>query len=273
MLRIGHIQYANCTPIFHALHELYPCECHGLTAGVPAELNSLLVSGLVDVCPSSSIMFSKYPDDLLIFPELSISSCGPVRSVLLFTQRPIERLDGCVVLLSAESATSVNLLKILLSKCYGLSCRFQVTSSLSPKHLDADSALLLIGDAALKSAMVSHRMHVYDLGELWSQWTETPFVFALWLARRTAFEAFPEDMAQLASHFVSSKHHALSHLDRIADSAPEAFWMGREQLLDYWQVLSYDLSEAHLKGLRLFYNYAAQMGLIPFAPELSFLPI
>src|ERR1039457_539517 len=153
MLQIGRITYANCTPIFHALNELYPAEahCYHYVGGVPFLLNSLLSSGSIDVCPSSSISFSVHPDKYLIIPELSISSCGPVQSVMLFSSLPIEDLDGKTVLLSSESATSVNLLKILLKKRYGCTSTFRVTGESSLSAIRDVPALLLIGDSALRA--------------------------------------------------------------------------------------------------------------------------
>jgi chorismate dehydratase len=47
--------------------------------------------------------------------------------------------------------------------------------------------------------------------------------------------------------------------------------MGREGLITYWREnISYELGEAQQEGLRLFYRYAEELGLIPQAPELHF---
>src|SRR5205823_5914425 len=46
-------------------------------------------------------------------------------------------------------------------------------------------ALLLIGDSALKARHgVPGKTYIYDLGEVWQQWTGLPTVFALWIARK-----------------------------------------------------------------------------------------
>lgn len=271
MLRIGHINYANCTPIFTAMHELFPSGGYQFVSGVPAKLNSMLASGDIDLCPSSSIAFSMMPDKLLIMPELSISSFGPVQSVLLFSRKSIETLDGCKVLLSAESATSVNLLKILLQKRYAVGCTFQSTPITSLEALNSSDALLLIGDAALKAAQTVNDIYVYDLGELWFDWTGTPFVFALWLVSREAFQRNAEELLTISNRFVTAKQHAMANLDKIADQAQERLWMGRDRLWEYWKVLSYDLSDQHIAGLNLFYQYAAELDLISAAPELKFI--
>jgi chorismate dehydratase len=271
MLKIGHINYANCTPIFTAMRELFSKDRYQFIMGVPAELNNMLATGGIDLCPSSSIAYSMMPDRLLIMPELSISSFGAVQSVLLFSRLPIDELGGRMVHLSAESATSVNLLKILLKKRYSLDCLFQPTSLSLLDSLKSADALLLIGDAALKASYSSPGTYIYDLGQLWFEWTGTPFVFALWLASRDSFARNRDDFMSIANRFVAAKHYAMAHLDRIAQQADEREWMGSERLIDYWKVLSYDLSEQHIIGLNLFFQYAAELGLINKTPELAFL--
>jgi chorismate dehydratase len=275
MLRIGRIAYANCIPIFHTLLEQYPGADYRYIEGVPARLNAQLASGDIDVCPSSSIAYALNPDRYLIIPDLSISSCGPVQSVLLFSVVPIEELDGRDVLLTAESATSVNLLKILLSQRYGCHCSFRVTDQSIDAALREAPAVLLIGDAALRALyglQAASEVQVYDLGGLWYDWTGTPFVFALWLASRKAFALHPDELRTLAGQLQQAKAYGLANLGRIADASPDADWMGRDRLLEYWRRnLSYDLGREHQEGLKRFFRLAADMRLIEQAPELAFL--
>jgi chorismate dehydratase len=255
------------------LDELFPEEGYRYVCGVPARLNSMLARGDIHVCPSSSIAFSAQPEQYLIIPDLSISSCGPVQSVLLFSSTAIEDLDGRTVLLSSESATSVNLLKILLARRYGCSCSFEVTQQTGLSALEPDdaAALLLIGDAALHAAQTASGLYIYDLGEIWYKWTGTPFVFALWLTSRSAVERHGSQLRRLALQLRQAKIHAVNSLELIAGTAAENVWMGREGLLEYWKVLSYDLDERHVEGLKLFFRLAAEAGLIASAPELAFL--
>jgi chorismate dehydratase len=272
MLRIGQIEYANCTPLFHALREQFPCEDYQFVCGVPAQLNSLLAAGAIDVCPSSSIAFAHHPDRYLIIPGLSISSCGPVQSVLLFSVVPIEELNGKDILLTSESATSVNLLKILLKKRYGSENNFYKTNLALNDALCEAPATLLIGDAALKSLQSATGLFVYDLGELWYSWTGTPSVFALWLASRDAFASLASEFRVLTGQLQQAKVYALENLERIADASPDVSWMGHDGLLKYWRTnISYDLNEDHCKGVNLFYHLSAELGLIGAAPELVFM--
>jgi chorismate dehydratase len=272
MLRIGRINYANCTPIFHELQKRAHPEAYRFISGFPSCLNALLASGGIDVCPSSSIAYALNPDSYLILPDISISSIGAVGSVLLFSRLPVNELDGQTILLSSESATSINLLRILMHKRYGCHCRFSVSTLPLEQALQQAPAMLLIGDTALRASLLEPKLNVYDLGELWYEWTGLPFVFALWLCRRQAARDHFEEMSCLASRLVMAKADACADFEAIAEHSPEALWMGKERLVEYWRGnLSFDLGTRHLDGLSLFYRYCAELGLLQHEPGLSFL--
>jgi chorismate dehydratase len=270
-LSIGHIHYANCTPIFTALAAHFDCSGYRFVPGVPAQLNALLRSGGLDLSPSSSIEYAQAHQEYCLLPELSISAIGPVKSVLLFSRVPIEELDGATVGLSAESDTSVNLLKVLLARRYGLKNSFERTRKPLAEALDHYPALLLIGDAALKGAALTGDWRIYDLGELWHEFTGLPFVFALWIVRRNAAREKGAELAALGRDLVAAKQVAYASYAQIAASCAERAWLSSDALVDYWQTISYELTPAHLEGARCFFRHAFEMGLIPSEPELVFL--
>lgn len=274
MLRIGRIAYANCSPLFHELQHRTSTQDYEFISGVPSHLNALLTEGAIDVCPSSSIHYALHPERFLLLPGLSISSIGAVGSVLLFSRRPIESLDGETILLSSESATSVNLLRILIGIRFGFSCRFVVSEKALDSALQDAPAMLLIGDSALRAALKHTDLMVYDLGGLWYEWTGLPFVFALWFCGRQVAADRPDEVSCLARHLIASKVQACSNLESIARCSPEAEWMGIERLVAYWRNnISYDLDERHLDGLKLFYRYCVELGLLSNEPGLDFLGI
>lgn len=268
-ITIGQIEYANCTPIFTALHRHFTCSGYHFVRGVPAALNKLLASGEIDVSPSSSIEYAKYPDRYLILPELSISAIGAVKSVLLFSRVPLTELSGATIGMTTESDTSVNLLKIILGKFHGFTNRFERTDLALQQALEAFPALLLIGDNALKESLTATDLLVYDLGELWRHFTGLPFVFALWLIRRATVGERPEAVRQLSAELIRAKRIAYDSYPEIAAESPERSWCQRDVLVDYWQTISYDLTSAHLDGLKSFYRFAAELGLVAAAPEIS----
>lgn len=269
MLRIGEINYLNCTPLFTALRNTCPASVYQFISGHPSELNKKLRVGDIDLCPSSSIEYALHPELYRIVPDLSISSRGPVKSVLLFSRLPIDALDGASIGLTSESETSVILLKILLT------LKFSFANSYARADVDLNrpyqhDALLLIGDKALLAATEKRSGYLYDLGELWYEFTGKPFVFALWLLRDDALLKSAEAVYLLQERLVSAKNTAIGSLTEIASTLKQTIWTS-DFLINYWHVISYDLTQDHIDGLKLFYHYAAECGFIEAEPQLRML--
>ncbi|WP_281183949.1 menaquinone biosynthesis protein [Trichlorobacter lovleyi] len=275
MLRIGRIDYANCTPLFMQLEDKLPGETTAIVHGVPATLNARLAKGEIDICISSSIEFSRHADDYAILPGHCIGSVGAVKSVLLFTNRPVEELSGEQLLVTSESATSVILLQILLAKRWGLSgCSLQTSSMTWQEALQQSPGLLLIGDRALQAASDRAAVHCYDLGQEWKDLTGLPFVFALWLINRTSARGKERALTHFSRLLEQARERIEPDAELLAARAPESAWVGVQPLAEYWRhAITYQLDAAHLAGLERFYAFAAELGLIPAAPQPVFYPL
>jgi chorismate dehydratase len=269
MLKIGQIEYANCTPLFRVLREIFSCSGYEFVAGFPTELNRMLLAGEIDVCPSSSIEYAWHPDRYTILPQLSISSIGAVASVLLFSNVPVDMLNGRSILLSSESATSVNLLRILLHQRFKCSCTYKKALPGATSSYGDSSAILLIGDSALRASLEKSDMFVYDLGEMWHTWTGYPFVFALWLCRNEVAERL--ELKTLARQLIDAKNLVPELLDTLEMPAADVAWMGHDRLLSYWRDnISYQLDDRAQAGLMLYFTKCFENGLIPAVPALNF---
>ncbi|MEJ2698188.1 MAG: menaquinone biosynthesis protein [Desulfuromonadales bacterium] len=270
-LSVGHITYANCAPFFHFLGQ--SGFSGRIVPGVPSELNRLLADGEIDVSPSSSFEYARGWRQYLLLPGQSISSRGPVQSVLLFSSRSLEDLAGEKISLTGESATSVNLLYVLLREFIQTEeVDFHVPQSSSLESIIAEGGTgLLIGDRALKAAMnPSISRHIFDLGELWYRFTGLPFVFALWILRRESALNKPDEIRRLLDQLSDSRRKAFASLHELASHSSERLWMDEKKLVDYWRCMSYDLGEDHLKGLELFFRLLVKYGRLPEMPEIRF---
>ena len=89
-LTLGYISYLNCVPFFQYLRD----QGYGgrLVPGVPSSLNRMLQLGELDASPSSSFEYALHAEKYCLLPDFSISSTGPVNSVLLFSSEPPEML-------------------------------------------------------------------------------------------------------------------------------------------------------------------------------------
>ena len=270
-LKLGHIDYLNCVPLFHYLRE---CGFNGaIVKGVPSHLNKMLSQGQLDVSPSSSFEYGRAYQDYLLLPGHSISALHAVKSVFLFSQVPIEQLKGRCIYITGESATSVNLLRVLLQEFYG----WDHVSCLVPEQpvevlLRQGEAVLSIGDRALMLASSEDAAMrcQYDLAELWHQHTGLPFVFALWIIRREVFDTMAGELLQLQQQLSASRKMAFNDLNALAQKMCGRPWIDTEQLIDYWQSISYQLDDHHLAGLRLFFKLCVAYEYLPEIPQINF---
>lgn len=251
-LKIGMIPYGNLFPIFHTLKKEIDCRDYDFVEGVPTELNRLLLNGQLDLSPSSSIEYLLHRDLYDYIDGLSVSSNGRVGSVLLFSTLPIEELKGVDIFVTDQSAVSVALLKVLLREFYDLEPR--LLPSARP-HLEGNQkAFLLIGDDALRYDKLSgNGYYCYDLGELWHRHTSLPFVFALWIVRKdTATGEKTKILQRFKKDIIYAKIRALQSLETIASQSSLKEFMTKDEILSYWDLLDYNLTDRHLKGLSLF---------------------
>jgi chorismate dehydratase len=232
----------------------------------------MLLSGDIDLSPSSSIAYARSAEKYRLIPDLSISSIGSVKSVKLFSRIPLENLDGMSVGLTVESETSIALLKIIFKKFYRFSNNFiPVVIDNASDLVRRYPAILVIGDSALKWSQEFPDLYQYDLGELWCSLTGFPFVFALWMIRDDVVARLPEESARIKTLLLDAKGIAVSTLERLVSESDEYAWMGRENLLDYWKAISYDLTPWHIEGARVFFRFATEICILEREPALRFL--
>ncbi len=187
--RLGRIQYLNVLPIYFALEHLFGENGFHLVAGTPAELNAAMRRGEVDLGSISALEYGRHPDDYLLLPDLSISSRGPVGSVLLFSRVPFAELDGRSIRVSNASASGAALLKVLMAKLFRVKPRYEA-GTLAKRPLTEAEAIMAIGDEALCLKQAKALPFELDLGEAWQELTGLPFVFGVWAVRR-AFAISP----------------------------------------------------------------------------------
>ncbi len=271
-LQIGKIPYANLYPIFYYLENKCDTSGYRFIKNVPAKLNQMLREGMLDVSPSSSIEYLKNKDLYQILPWFSISSAGPINSIYLFSRSPLKDLDGKTVAVSSESETSTALLKIILAEFYSITCTFRPVNHKDVENiLSTYSAVLHIGDTAMTEyrkttssddpTRQGKHLHIYDLGDEWNKQTGLPFVYALWVVRKQVLSQKKILLTQLSEDLAAAGRFAADNFALIAREAPHKKWIREDDLVSYWKTISYDLTENHMKGLRLFDTYVKRMGL------------
>lgn len=258
MMRLGHIDYANCFPIHARFIDQGPPPDIELMVDVPSGLNHALATGAVDVAPCSSIEYARHADRYRLLPDFVIGSYGPVESILLESTTPVESLGG-VVAVPTASATSVALLRILLERRYHRTPRLEWFDQAADDDPVAGGAVaaLRIGDVALRREFPAGR-RVYDLGTLWTEWTGLPFAFAVWQTGIPATR--DEELVGLHAALLSSRAFYQEHLQELAQRHARRFRLPADRLARYWRSLRFDLDGEMQRGLLHFYTLAAAVG-------------
>lgn len=271
-LRVGRIPYANLVPIFHGLGNVGVPDGISFVDGHPFELNRMLRGGELDLSPSSSIEYAAHPDRYLLCPGISVSSKSRVMSVLLLSNGPLRDLPPEPIAVTGNSDTSILLLEILLRESLGRGNLLVRTELPAREALRRHPAHLVIGDEAIRAAVDGVAPHVTDLGEWWRRETGKPFVFALWIATRSAWEERREPLSRFSTALLEAKRSVQASIRRGEYPWGGPDWIPPAFLDAYWHCLSYDLGE-EAEGLSLFYGLAAKIGRIAAVPPLRFLEI
>ncbi len=258
-MKIGKMAFANLFPLFYMLENKCDCSQYEFIEGVPSDLNEKIRLGQIDISPSSSIEYLRHGGMYGFIQDHSISSKGPVKSIFLFSKKPIEDLNGATVLTTSQSETSVALLDIILRKFYRLSCQLQSSSLSFEEGIGSHPAYMLIGDNAMLRSS-KWKGHQYDLGEVWYRETGLPMTYALWIVRKECFGG--ELFKKFVKDLDFAKKEALDNLGEVAAASPIRQSFSEEELVQYWRGISYDFGEEHKRGLDLFRKYAEEIGII-----------
>lgn len=269
-LRVGRIPFLVCAPFFHDFlgrESEYPMV--DFVDGPPSAHCAGLKDGSIHLSPASSITFAQKPGAFVLSPDICTSCSFEVRSVKLFAKRPIEELNGRKVRMTAQSMTSVTLLRILLEERYGLRPEYS-----SGVYEESDDAVLLIGDQALEENERHRFAFSYDLGSLWQDWHKLPFVFGAWIISKDAL--LPDFEPTLQSYMDATKRSVEifkadpgAALDKWLEKYPVK--LSRPVIDDYYTALDYRFTEDRKTSLKLFFEYSKKKGLVDVVPELEFL--
>ncbi len=269
--RVGHINFLNCLPLTYSFKQDGFAEGLQIASAVPSVLNNDIVMHRLDVSPVSSIIYARNSEDLLIMPGVSIMADGDVQSIILASKKPIEELTDDKIILTAKSATSHCLLKIILKNAYGARPNYYI------RHVDVNTVLqedatatLLIGDDAL---YVHHHpqpgLYYYDIGREWKKMTGLCMVYAVWVINRQ-FAAESPDMLQfvydrVTKGFKSGYAKKQQAIESVLAEKPFTF----AELSEYLEVIKWRFGEAEQEALLTFYMAAHEMNLIDHVPKLA----
>ncbi len=236
------MNYLNTRPLLYGIRHSSLIELMELVEEYPANVARLLAAGDIDLGLVPVTVLRHLPEHYIV-TDYCIGCNGPVASVCLFSEVPIEQVKE--VLLDYQSRTSVALAKILLREYWKISPVLTDTSSDFRSAIRGTTAAVVIGDRALEQRKNSP--YIYDLGEAWKMHTGLPFVFAAWISNKRLDPAFVEK-------FNAANKEGLEKIDRVVTENPGEIFDLRKY---YTQYISYRLDAEKKKALHLFLDKLA----------------
>jgi cyclic dehypoxanthinyl futalosine synthase len=256
-LRVAAVGYLNARPLYEGLDREPASERVRLDCAAPSEVARRIAEDEADVA-LMPVAAAATIGDLRLVRGAAIGARGPVRSVVLVSERPIEEVEELALDLS--SRTSVVLARLVLRARLG--GREPKLVGRSPRDAVAQvggkRGALVIGDPALD--IEGRFPHVVDLGLAWHEMTGLPFVFAAWCGRPGAITADDERLLERA------KMAGLERRDAIAADHAARSGLPAPSLRAYLhEAIRYELDDEERRGLERFYDEAARADLLPRA--------
>jgi chorismate dehydratase len=236
---VGAVSYLNTRPLLYGIENSPVVREISLVKEYPAKIADMLLADEIDIglVPVAIIPLMK---EYHINTRYCIGSDGPVASVCLFSDVPIEEIK--TVLLDYQSRTSVMLAEILFERHWKHTPSFEAAGPDFFKQINGNTAAVVIGDRAIQ--LRASTPYVYDLGEAWKQMTDLPFVFAAWVSNKVLDPGWVE-------RFDRANAFGLKNINKVVEEEPEMEF----DLTEYFtQNLSYDFDEKKQQGLNLFLN-------------------
>lgn len=236
-IRVGAVSYLNTKPLIYGFEQGMMKERIELFIDYPSRIAAMLQQDKIDVglVPVAAI---PHLEESHIITDYCIGAEGPVASVCLFSEVPLEKIEQ--ILLDYQSRTSVALARILLRDYWKINPQLAAAKEDFRDHIRGTTAAVVIGDRALEQRKLS--AYVYDFGEAWKAYTGLPFVFAAWISNKPLPHDFVRD-------FSAANQFGLDRLDEVVAKNPYPVFDLKKY---YTQHISYQLTELKRQGLALF---------------------
>jgi chorismate dehydratase len=265
-IRLGVVPYLNVLPLVEGLGEAIPEE--NWIRATPRELAGLMAARELDISILPIFEAIRTPG-YRILPGCAIACDGPIRSVKLFSLKPIDEIG--TVILDRSSLSSVHLAQILLPRRISGAVKYvlsdhPLTTADRIESLDVDAAVV-IGDTALEwDGTFAHEM---DLGEEWKAQTGLPFVFAGWVARPDLPLSRP-----VLETFIEARSRGERDVYEIAKRTAGDDSSRLMNLVDYLsRAVRYRLGPREREGIERYAQELKALKLIGNRPSLEFVEL
>ncbi len=284
-LRISIVQYLNTAPLVWGFTNGPLQGKYDLSFTVPSRCAEALSGGAADIAIIPAIEYQRI-ENLVVLPDLAIASKERVRSLLLIAKKPIDQVQR--IALDQSSRSTQALTRILCAEHWKIRPELFEASPDVRGMLEQADAAMVIGDPALRISIATEGdgrpgldgqiicqgatlgvtgeeiLHVYDLVGEWKRFTGLPAVLAIWAAKRDVVT--PE----VAADFAASRDFGMEHIAEISLDAARELGLPAPTLESYLRDnIDLTLDAANQRGLELYFQKAARLGLIPRAKPVE----
>ncbi|MDZ7269367.1 MAG: menaquinone biosynthesis protein [candidate division KSB1 bacterium] len=251
---LGKIPYLNCVPFYR---EFAPTRVKQVPMS-PQQMGRLAARHQIEGGPLSLVDYFRVEKNYAML-DYGIAVKDLAHSVILYSNFTWHELEGRRIGVTADTSTSIELLKVILREKYGVRAELQrMHTVFQAQEAGRFDAALVIGDEALRRlhAGLAGFHYVFDLGHEWHAWTGLPFVFAVWAIRR---DVAAQDREQL-----------LADLERAARSAEQRqpdwgvlhgkrLGLTSAEVQAYFDGFIYRLGEREHAAIQRFREYLDQL--------------
>lgn len=238
-INVTAVSYLNTKPLLYGIFKSDIAQQIDLQLDIPSVCAEKLRDGRADL---GLVPIAVIPEiaNAQIVSDFCIGAEGAVKTVSIFSQRPLQELD--TIYLDYHSRTSVELVKILLQEYWKLEPKLLPAQAGFENQISGRTGALIIGDRAI--GLDQQFTYTYDLAEAWMDHTGLPFVFAAWVSNRP-----------MSPEFIEAFNHALQlGLDYLPQlmlllPPPHPFFDLNEY---YTRYIHYHLDAPKRKAMALF---------------------
>ncbi len=240
VINVAAVSYLNTIPFLYGLRHSEELSA-GLVLSPPSGCTAAFDAREADVAlvPVGGLPLIKDPD-FDVVTSWCIGADGPVRTVVVMSDAPLKGIKR--VWLDSHSQTSVALARLLASRYWKIAPEWVDLQDYSViEDAREGDAFVLIGDKVFDNE--GRFANTWDMAEEWTKYAKLPFVFAVWVARKS-----------VPAETLAALENALTlGVERIYESILESRYADRPYAYEYLtRNIDYFFDEQKRRGLDRF---------------------